>query len=284
MDYTACIDRRKSIRNYKDKAIPAAVLEEIRSFLPKCHRLLPEIKWEARLLEKEAAQALSGAAGYKGFMIAAPAYLLLLSEEKEHYIENAGYVGEDIVLKLTELGLASCWITFGSADAVKAALKIDSPLQAAGMIAFGYAAPIRESVRIDMKTLSDVEVRRESGYSAPKLTVEDMVHLGEWGQRPNPFELASDSLWPALYAASRAPSYFNRQPVQFIVDGGQVILVVHQSEETACLDERLNAGIVMLHFAVMRKESDPNFRWVFGTPEKRYALPAGYHALAWCVV
>lgn len=98
------------------------------------------------------------------------------------------------------------------------------------MIAFGYAAPIRESVRIDMKTLSDVEVRRESGYSAPKLTVEDMVHLGEWGQRPNPFELASDSLWPALYAASRAPSYFNRQPVQFIVDGGQVVLVVHQSE------------------------------------------------------
>lgn len=29
----------------------------------------------------------------------------------------------------------------------------------------------------------------------------------------------------------------------------------------------------MLHFAVLRKESDPNFRWVFGTPEKRYALP-----------
>ena len=66
MDYTACIDRRKSIRNYKDKAIPAAVLEEIRSFLPKCHRLLPEIKWEARLLEKEAAQALVAASGSRG--------------------------------------------------------------------------------------------------------------------------------------------------------------------------------------------------------------------------
>lgn len=284
MNYQNCIDRRKSIRNYKDKGIPAAVLEEIRSFLPGCHRLSPEIEWEARFLGKEAAQALSGVAGYKGFMIAAPAYLLLLSEEKEHYIENAGYVGEDLVLKLTDLGLASCWITFGSEEAVKAALKIDSPLRAAGIIAFGYAAPIPENVRLDVKTLSDVEVRRESGYSAPKLLVEDMVHLGEWGRRPNQFELAADPLWPALYAASRAPSYFNRQPVQFIVDGGQVVLAVHHSEETACLDERLNAGIVMLHFAVMRMTRHSDFRWVLGEPGKRYKLPEGYRALAWCVV
>lgn len=284
MDYAELVQRRKSARNYKDKAIPPAEMEAIRAFLPQCHRLCPDIHWEARFLDAGACDALSGVAGYKGFMISAPAYILLLSDKADHFIENAGFIGEDIVLKLTELGLASCWVTFGSGDAVKAALHIDTDRQASAIIAFGYAESAPKSVRLDFKTLSDVDVKQSDAYSAPKVGVEDMVHIERWGRRSHAFELADSPLWPALYAASRAPSYLNRQPVQLIVDGGQVVLVVRRAEDVACLDERLNAGIVMLHFAVMRLDRHPDFHWTLGAPKKDYALPKGYVALAVCTV
>lgn len=55
-------------------------------------------------------------------MIGAPCYLVILSEAAEHAGENAGYMGEDLVLKLSDMGLDSCWLTFTDEAKVREAL------------------------------------------------------------------------------------------------------------------------------------------------------------------
>ena len=65
-----------------------------------------------------------GNAGYEGLTFEAPAYLLLLSEVKPGYLENAGYMNEDMILHMTDLGRDSCWLTVDDDPALRAALKI----------------------------------------------------------------------------------------------------------------------------------------------------------------
>ncbi len=45
-------------------------------------------------------------------MIDSPSYIIILSDIKDNYIENSGYIGESIIFKVTELGIGSCWVTF----------------------------------------------------------------------------------------------------------------------------------------------------------------------------
>ena len=81
--------------------------------------------------EKDTQSVLEGAAGYQEFLIGAPCYLVILSEAAEHAGENAGYMGEDLVLKLSDMGLDSCWLTFTDEAKVREALGLDTPLQVA---------------------------------------------------------------------------------------------------------------------------------------------------------
>ena len=126
MDYSAMIQNRKSVRGFLDKKVSAATLAEVEAYYQKeCQRLVPSLETELRIFGSEAREALEGSAGYENFLIGAPQYLVLLSAEGEYAEENAGFMMEDMILKLTEMDLGSCWVTFADADKVKEALKID---------------------------------------------------------------------------------------------------------------------------------------------------------------
>ena len=138
MNYSALIQNRKSVREFADKKVSAAALAEIETYYQKsCQRLVPELETKLCIFGQEAREALEGAAGYESFLIGAPNYLVLLSAKSELAGENAGYMMEDLVLKLTDMDLGCCWITFTDSEKVKAALQIDSALDVAAIVAFG---------------------------------------------------------------------------------------------------------------------------------------------------
>ena len=129
MNYSALIQNRKSVRAFTDKKVSAAALAEIEDYYRKsCQRLVPGLETKLCVFGEEAKAALEGAAGYENFLIGAPNYLVLLSAKGDWDGENAGYMMEDLVLKLTDMNLGSCWLTFTDSERVKNALKIDSPL------------------------------------------------------------------------------------------------------------------------------------------------------------
>ena len=288
MDYNALIQNRKSARQFTDKKVPEAVCNELEAYYKNaCQRLAPGIDTELWIFGDNTRQALEGAAGYNEFLVGAPQYLVLLSEKAELAYENAGFMMEDLVLKLEDMGLGSCWITFTDSKAVKDALGIDSPMEVAAIAAFGYPQKARKRMRFNILSMSNVDIGAKRHYFDPKRPVGDMVYLNAWGEtqgRDKYIGFYDDMLWEAFYAASLSPSYLNRQAYGFVIADGQVVLVSRPDEYNTEIDGKLSLGVVMLHFAAAASAWAGKITWKLGADAKQIALPEGYSVIASCAL
>ena len=286
MDYYNLMEKRMSIRDFKDWDLSEKQMEDIREHFQKGSRLIPHIDVDLVLLQKEGEKLLDGVAGYKGFLIKAPYYLLILSEDHPYAAQNAGYIGEDLVLKLSEMELDSCWVTLTDSDAVKEAVGLSSDKNVAAIIAFGYGNSLGDRTRLDIKSPSDIHVITREGHLAPKICVEDLVYLEKWGQKSGWEEdVIDDTMEKAFYGASIAPSFLNRQPYRFIYDYNQMILAVKEDELTGEHDGKPNQGIVMFHFSAVLSQWRPReVQWVMGAPDKTYEIPGEYEIAGYCEV
>ena len=148
MDYRKAAEARKSIREFTDKPVSGEVKAALTKCFAECRRLVPDIKTDIVILDGSECGQLQGNAGYEGLTFEAPAYLLLLSEVKPGYLENAGYMNEDMILHMTDLGLDSCWLTVDDDPALRAALKIGDGKKVAAVTAFGYGKKERSLTRL----------------------------------------------------------------------------------------------------------------------------------------
>lgn len=233
-------------------------------------------------MDKDAQPALESSAGYKQFLIGAPHYLLLMSAPHSYAAINAGYMMEDLVLKLTELDIDTCWMTFTDSDKIKKALSLATPLEVAAIVAFGYGEKTAKKLRLNILSMSQIDVRAEQQYYAPKKGVHDLVHMGSWSNKSGLDEMMDfydDMLWQAFYAASLSPSYLNRQPYGFLVQDHSIYLVQQEDAYTDNLDAALDLGIVMLHFSAVASQWAGQVRWEL-SPAAPDGLPEGLRSAA----
>ncbi|MGM9574063.1 MAG: nitroreductase family protein [Hominicoprocola sp.] len=288
MNYSALIQNRKSVREFADKKVPASALAEIEAYYQKsCQRLVPELETKLCVFGEEAKAALEGAAGYENFLVGAPNYLVLLSAKGDLAGENAGYVMEDMVLKLTDMDLGCCWLTFTDSEKVKSALKIDSALDVAAIVAFGQGVKTTKRLRVNILSMSNVDVSAQRQYFAPKHGLHDMVFMNTWGNCEGVDEYIGfydDMLWEALYAAAQSPSYLNRQPYGFIIRDGYITLVKAPDSYTDEINGKLGLGIVLLHFTSTASQWAGKIKWSFGADAAKLQLPEGYETVASCKV
>ncbi len=287
MNYSALIQNRKSVREFTDQKVSADVLAEITAYHQKsCQRLIPDLKTELRVFGEEAGEALLGAAGYQSFLIGAPQYLVLLSAQDPHAGENAGYIMEDLILKLTDLDLSCCWLTFTDSTQVKLALQITSDMDVAAIVAFGYGVKTTKRLRLNVLSMSNVDICAQRQYFAPKNSIHDMVFMHTWGNRDGVDEFIGfydDMLWEAFYAASLSPSYLNRQPYGFVIRDGKLILVRKPDSYTTEIDGKLDLGIVLLHFTSVASQWAGKITWSFADGEQ-LQLPEGHTAVVSCAL
>ena len=282
MNYAALIQNRKSVREFRDKVVPFSLLEQIKTYYQRSvRRLIPEIGTEMYIFGTDAREALEGAAGYNSFLVGAPQYLVLLSDQHPHGYLNAGFVMEDLILKLTDLGLDSCWVTFADGEAVKSALGIESDRSVAAIAAFGYGVKTTRRLRLNIRSMSDIDISAKRHYFEPKRSVSDLVHKDTWGSRDgldSAIGFYDDMLWESFYAASLAPSYLNRQAYGFLLEQGKVTLVSVPDKFNVPVDAELSLGIVLHHFTVVSENWAGQLSWRFA-PEGP-ALPVGHRAVA----
>ena len=282
MNYAALIQNRKSVREFQNKVVPFQLLEQVKTYYRKSARhLIPEIGTELYFFGTDAREALEGAAGYHKFLVGAPQYLVLLTGEHPQAYLNAGFIMEDMVLKLTDLGLDSCWVTFTDSELVKDALGIESELKIAAIVAFGYGVKTTRRLRLNIKSMSNIDIQAKRHYFEPKRSVSDLAHWGTWGSRDGldkAIGFYDDMLWEALYAASLAPSYLNRQAYGFLLNTGSVTLVARPDDYSVPIDEALSLGIVLHHFTVTAENWAGKLSWSF-EPES-VQLPEGHRAIA----
>ena len=282
MNYAALIQNRKSVRAFREKQVPFQTLEQLKAYYRDgVQRLIPEIGTELYFFGTDAREALEGAAGYHKFLVGAPQYLVLLTENHPQAGLNAGFVMEDLILKLTDLQLDSCWVTFTDSDHVKDALGLESDLQVAAIVAFGYGEKTTRRLRLNIKSMSNIDIIAKRQYFEPKVSVRELVHREWWGGREgleDAIGFYDDMLWEAFYAASLAPSYLNRQAYGFLLKPGSVTLVSKPDAYNTPIDADLSLGIVLHHFTAVARDWAGNLRWRFD-PEG-VDLPEGHRAVA----
>ena len=284
MNYNALIQNRKSYREFTDKQVPFSDLEAIRIyFRDNVRRLIPGLNTRLHFFGTSARGALEGAAGYNQFLVGAPQYLVLLSEQHELAHVNGGYIMEDLILKLADLGLDSCWLTFTDSEEVKGVLGIESDMDVVAIAAFGFGKKTVKRMRLNILSMSNVDIKAKYRYMEPKRSVSDLTFVNQWGNSRDldqTIGFYDDMLWEALYAASLSPSYLNRQAYGFVIRDGRIHLVSRPDSYNTRIDGDLSLGIVLLHFTAVAESWSGKLHWNFDASGEALQLPQDHKLIA----
>ena len=218
MDITKTIYTRKSIRKYKDTPVAQTMVDDILEFAKKAQTLYPDIKIKFEIVLKEQVKCL--------FPWRPLQHLVLYSENKHGYLENAGFVLQQVDLYIQSIGLGSCWL--GLAKPEKLIINENgTTLEHTIMLCFGYPdEPYRNSL---------LEFKR------------------------SPMEKISDTLDQRLEPARFAPSAINSQPWRFMYDGEIVHIYQNCKNHLRHLFlkqlNRIDTGIALAHLYVTNPNS-----------------------------
>ena len=227
MQLKDCIYKRKSVRKYTDTAVNADTVASIARFLAEAKPLYPDIKVRVEILPRSKVHSL--------FKWTPPQAIAFYSEEKDGYLENAGFLLQQVDLYLHSIGLGSCWLGMGKPN-VKADVPLEEGWKFVIMLAFGYPA--------------------------------EEIARGTDGFNRNTLAEISDRADERLEAARLAPSAINSQPWYFTHEGET--LHAWQSQKgmlRAAMLGRMNQidmGIALAHLYV---ENTQTFRFFAAQPK-----------------
>lgn len=286
MNYALLIEERSSSRAFQNKTVSDKILSELRAYHDTgCARLFPGIRTELLITGKDAREKLEKAAGYNEFLIGAPQYLILLSEDHDSAYLNAGFIMEDLMLKLSELGCGSCWLTFTDGEKIKAALSIQSEKRVAAVAAFGLPERARKKIHLNIISMSNVSISDKQHYFDPKKKLSELVSVDSYGNKTgleDRLGFYDDVLFEAFHAVCNTPSYMNRQPFSFLLKDHRVYLLSEADAVTGPIDRDLNLGIALLHFGSVARSYIGSLRWDFES--QLTGLPEGVTEIASCAI
>ena len=105
MNLEDAIYKRQSIRKYEKTPLSEEVLDELRAFIDNAKVLNPDIDWSYDIVGPENVKMLQ--------RFKAPHNLLIFSEAKDNYLQNIGFIFQQVDLYLQSRGIGSCWIGAG---------------------------------------------------------------------------------------------------------------------------------------------------------------------------
>lgn len=232
--------RRHSTRCFAGQVIEASLLNAL--LQPADLRTLGLVDCRSVLLCDAAGfdAVFTGIVGSYGKICGATAVLALLApaDSGSRGQLEAGYLGEQYVLRATHLGLASCWVggTFNFKSLTKRfALSPDEAV--VSVIALGFAGASHDSVG----RLLHAVVRRKT---LAQIATPALLQGPPW-------------LRASLEAVRIAPSAVNLQPWHFSGTKEQVVLKPTRKAGFTHID----LGIAMLHFALAAEHAGQTGTW-----------------------
>jgi nitroreductase len=223
MDLMRAIESRHSVRQFTDEPITGEAAEELRSFVEECNR---ESGLNMQLI-------LGDTQGFSGVLRRvilknALNYLAIVGKDDETLAGQGGYYGEKVVLRATQMGIASCWFAMG---ARKGRVRVVSGEKMLIVVALGY--PATEGKPHTSKPLEEL------------YTMEDdaITEAPGW-------------FLAGVRAAQLAPTARNQQKFRFTLSAdGQV-----KVESLGGMLSDIDLGIVRCHFEV--GAGHDSFTWI----------------------
>ena len=211
MTLNEMIYHRKSCRSFTGKPVDAEMIEKILSFELK--PLYPEIKVRMDIVPRNQVKCICP--------WTTPQLITIYSEDTAGYLENIGFLFQQMDLFLQTLGLGVCWLGMGRMNP-KTTTEVEG-MTFVIMLAFGY--PKGDQLRHDLK-----------------------------GFKRKSMEQITDTADPRLEPARLAPSSVNSQPWYFTHEG-DTIHVHCISKGIAGYMNRIDIGIALAHLCVANAET-----------------------------
>lgn len=200
------IFHRKSCRSYTGEPVDEATLEKIRA--ADLRPLYPEIKVKTEIVRRDQVRSF--------LSWLPPQMIAIYSEKTEGYLENIGFLFQQLDLYLQSLGLGACWIGLGRMHP-KTAPEVEG-MKFVILLAFGH--PSGDQLRHDA-----AEFKRKS------------------------MEKISDRPDANLEPARIAPSAVNYQPWYFVHEGEKIHVYCSRK------GGRLDIGIALAHLYIANEQT-----------------------------
>lgn len=211
MTLNEMIYRRKSCRSYTGVPVDGSMIAKIMSFEMK--PLYPDIKVRMDVVGRDAVKCICP--------WTTPQLIVVYSEEAEGYLENVGFMFQQMDLYLQSLGLGSCWLGMGRLNP-KNAPEVDG-MKFVIMLAFGH--PKGDQLRHDLK-----EFKRKS--------------LAQIANKAD----------PRLEPARLAPSGVNSQPWYFLCHEEEIHALCSRKGRLGDMN-RIDVGIALAHLYVANADT-----------------------------
>ena len=261
---TNFLQKRKSVRNFKNDNVPRDALENIKLLMDEMDREESGISFSLYENGKIVAEGLRGKAGYAGVMIEAPHYIALdIEDDKPLNILKGGYCLEKLNTKIVDLDIDTCWITVDNVDEdTKKAIFGENGTTIDYLIAIGYG---------QKKKLFDPEV------TSSRLNVEEIVFAETIGQAISIETLENYGLFDVFSSVRYAPSHKNFQPWRFVLKGTDVETYMLKSDE----DNRslIDMGVVLFYMEEMLKTVGINKKWTIDLKDAGKYYYIGYFTI-----
>ncbi|MFH2103476.1 MAG: nitroreductase family protein [Chloroflexota bacterium] len=280
---TEIIRERFSCRSYSQEPIPADIRADLVGFLSSRQDgpFGTRSRFDLVAASEQDRSSLRGLGTY-GFIRGATGFIVGAAIPQGLYLEDYGYLLEEIILYATGLGLGTCWLggTFTkSSFARKIALREREEVPA--VAAVGLIA--------DPGKARNGFIRNVAG-SHQRRPWERMFSDGQFGV-PLTSEQAGDYAIP-LEMVRLGPSASNRQPWQVVKAGDLWHFYLRRTEGyregtfSQALKmsdlQRIDIGIAMCHFELAARELGLKGAWVIREPgierpNKLYGYIASWH-------
>ena len=206
MTLSEMIYHRKSCRSFTGVPVDEATIETIKAF--SLQPLYPEIKVHWDIVPRNQVKCICP--------WTTPQLITIYSEEADGYLENIGFLFQQMDLYLQTLGLGVCWLGMGRMNP-KTTTQVEG-MKFVIMLAFGH--PKGDQLRHDGK-----------------------------GFKRKPMEQITDKADPRLKPARLAPSAVNSQPWYFTHEGDTIHVYCNKK------GSRLDAGIALAHLYVSNDDT-----------------------------
>ena len=220
MNLTEMIYRRKSVRSFTNGLVSDEILNKIEEFVASAKPLYPEIKVKMEIVPRNQVKCICPWTTQQ--------LITIFSEDKPGYLENVGFIFQQLDLYIQSIGIGTCWLGMGTLTAEDVFEKQrQDGLKYVMMIAFGH--PKGKALR-DGKT----DFKRKP--------------LGEIS------DLEDECLEPARLA----PSSVNSQPWYFAHEENVIhVYCMHKGllNKTLGNTNQLDVGIALAHMYVANKDT-----------------------------
>jgi nitroreductase len=269
--YQAILERR-SVRRYDSEPLDPGTMDQVEEIISRVRPLIAENRFTALRREVTAGENLVASLGAYGRIVSPPHYLVPYIEGEGHQLADFGYRVEQIAVRMSALGLGSCFVgSLGREPQVRARFGLPEKARVAAFLIFG-----RPSRSLGGRTVN-AAMRRATG-ATNKLPAERLFFDGDFDiPAAPPPELA-----PLMEAARSAPSAVDAQPWRFLWRDGQLHLFVKRRNRRygggIGQEYRLHdGGVCMANVSLALEALGRSGEWTLHDPAAKDAPPHPAH-------